>query len=145
MKNEEKNLAEIAELKAGQDTAESDKVLAELSGKIHRHGEQAYMLSPAFLDVITPPVKNKGVIELAEGEDSRQKYVEMMNSIIDLAAKHAILVPIDTEGPRSFQAPDAEKKEKELVDQATELAAKEDISYGDAWEKVMSNQKEGGN
>jgi hypothetical protein len=141
IQNETQKDAKIAELQAVQDLAESDRMISELSGKVRKYGDQVFMVSPAFLEVISSSIQNKGAIELAEGENLRQGYVKLFETVIDLAGKHAILVPIETQGLQSHADPTEEKKE--LIDQATELSEKEGIPYGDAWVKVMGNQQGG--
>ena len=108
--NEKVKDEKIAELQGKQDEVETQRILSELSGKVRKFGDRAYLLSPAFMEIVTPSIKTSGVIELAEGENLRQKYADMFDSVIELAGKNAILVPIETQGPRAFEAPDSTPK-----------------------------------
>jgi hypothetical protein len=123
--------AKIAELQAAQDKAEATHILTEMQQRGRTYHDRSYLLSPATIDVITPWIEGKGVVELQDGESPRHKFVGFVESLIELAGKNALLVPMELQGGMTHIPPNTASKTKE--EKINELMQKEGKTYGDAW------------
>lgn len=129
---------EIAELRAAQERSEIAGIEKDwMQPRVF--GKRSFTLAPAARDLCMSRVAGNGVAELAEGENSRQKYVEFVNSIIEMAGNEKLLVQTSLEGVTPNTKPE-DNTEKSFDAQIAELQEKEGLEYGDAWEQIESKR-----
>jgi hypothetical protein len=131
------NDAKIAELEAKAEKSHVQGLLAEMAGKFRKYGDNAYQVSPAFMEVISPFVESKGIVELADGEDLSAKHIKMFEDILELAGKGTLLVPMTIKGEKAYERSDEQPKTIETV--IAELQEKnKDLSDSEAW--IQANE-----
>jgi hypothetical protein len=114
-----KQKRQIAELQAAQERSEVAAIEKEwMQPRVF--GNRSFTLAPAAREVFMARVAGNGVAELAEGEDPRKKYVESMNSIIEMAGNGTLLVQTSLEGVAPNTNPRKDKP-KTVTDRVKEL------------------------
>jgi len=128
------------ELIAKQDASE----IAEFIGKIE-HARPVddngvkYEVSPAFLELARPLIETTSrtsVIEMSgEQKPARQTLSDTLAKVIEMAAKHAILVPMTEMGTAGSQEPTASKLER-----AKAYQEEHKVSYVDALNAISRGE-----
>jgi len=129
MQKEQEKDAKITELQTKQDAADAEKTISELK-RMRTFGDRSYITSPAFIEVVSP-VLTGGIVQELQG---RENMAKVLDAIVELAGKNALLVPLTMQGNMAFEAPENKPKDKAAMIQ--ELMTTENLSEADAWVRV---------
>lgn len=134
--------AKVAELQVQNEELLSDKLVGQLI-RVRTIGNEPFRITPAYREIIEPIIRKNGMIELAEGQSYRQAMTKIFDEIAELASKDAILLPLSTQGERSYKH---DEQPKDFDDEVHELMEAENLEIGAAIERVttkhQNNKKE---
>lgn len=112
--------AEIAELRAKANALDAEKLVSKLE-RIRHFGEQVFQTSPAYSELAAKLIQNGGLIELADGQNQQQGMFALLDEIAEMAGKNAILLPIATQGEKSY------KRESDQPKSASDIATEKAV------------------